>query len=124
VNVKTPTKGRRLKDAFQEPITSMDVVQVGFLSTFVDWLDTWRNLGTSTGLLTSDTHTALRLTLYALIKLSRYCLEELGFEYILLGKFQTDCLEERFGRYGQLSGSQYHVSIAQVLNSEKKIRLQ
>ncbi|CAN7949992.1 unnamed protein product, partial [Ixodes pacificus] len=74
--------------------------------------------------LTSDTHTALRLTSYALIELSRYCLEELGFEYVLLGKFQTDCLEERFGRYRQLSGSQYHASNTQAFESEKKIRLQ
>lgn len=79
VNVKTPTKGRRSKDGFQEPITSMDGVQVCFLSTFVEWLDTWRNLGTSTELLTSDTHTGLRLTSYALIELARYSLEELGF---------------------------------------------
>ncbi|KAL1466123.1 hypothetical protein MTO96_042929 [Rhipicephalus appendiculatus] len=40
------------------------------------------------------------------------------------GKFQTDCLEERFGKYRQLSGAQYHVSIRQVYESERKLRLQ
>lgn len=45
-------------------------------------------------------------------------------DYILLGKFQTDCLEDRFGKYRQLSGAQYHVSIRQVYESERKLRLQ
>ncbi|CAN7938448.1 unnamed protein product [Ixodes hexagonus] len=102
----------------------MDGVQIAFVGTFVDWLDAWRDLGVHTGMLTQDTHTALRLTSHSLVELTRHCLGELGFKYVLLGKFQTDRLEERFGRYRQLSGSQYHVSITQVFESEKKIRLQ
>jgi hypothetical protein len=39
------------------------------------------------------------------------------------GKVQTDSLEDRFGRYTQLSGSQYHVSLRQIFESEKKLRL-
>lgn len=46
------------------------------------------------------------------------------FDYVLLGKFQTDCLEERFGKYRQLAGAQYHISIRQVYESERKLRLQ
>ncbi|KAH6920130.1 hypothetical protein HPB50_028883 [Hyalomma asiaticum] len=76
----------------------MDDMQLQFLNTFVDWLDTWEKLKVGTGragLLTTETHSALRLTSYSLIEVSRYCLEELRFEYVLLGKFQTDSLEER-----------------------------
>lgn len=36
----------------------------------------------------------------------------------------TDCLEERFGKYRQLAGAQYHISIRQVYESERKLRLQ
>lgn len=31
---------------------------------------------------------------------------------MLLGKFQVECSEERFGKYRQLSGAHYHVSIS------------
>ncbi|XP_075737454.1 uncharacterized protein LOC142777036 [Rhipicephalus microplus] len=58
------------------------------------------------------------------IEVSRYCLEELGFEYVLLAKFQTDSLEERFGRYRRLCGSNYHISVQQIFESEAKLRLQ
>ncbi|KAH7976288.1 hypothetical protein HPB52_011005 [Rhipicephalus sanguineus] len=57
-------------------------------------------------------------------KVTRYCIEELGFLYVLLGKFQTDCLEDRFGKYRQLSGARYHASIRQIYESELVLRLQ
>ncbi|KAH6938542.1 hypothetical protein HPB50_010466 [Hyalomma asiaticum] len=124
VNVKTPSKGRRLNDTLQNPVNSTVDQQLVFLSGMVDWLDAWSSVNMSRGCLTRETHSALRLTCYSLVELSRYCLEELKFKYVLLGKFQTDTLEDRFGRYRQLAGAQYHVSVRQLLESEKKIRLQ
>ena len=41
----------------------------------------------------------------------------------MLGKLQTDNLERRFGQYRQLSGSNYNISVQQVLESEKKLRV-
>ena len=41
----------------------------------------------------------------------------------LPGKFQTDHLEARFGQYWQLSEDQYNMSIQQVLECEKEIRM-
>lgn len=69
-------------------------------------------------------HSAFRHTSHALVEVTRYCIEELGFSYVLLGKFQTDCLEDSFGKYRQLSGAQYHVYIRQIYESEHKLRLQ
>ncbi|XP_077486819.1 uncharacterized protein LOC144098174 [Amblyomma americanum] len=77
-----------------------------------------------TDALTTDTHAALRLTTYSLIEICRYCFDELHLEYVLLGKFQTDSLEERFGRYRRLCGTKYHVSIQQIYEAETKLRLQ
>lgn len=51
-------------------------------------------------------------------------MQELRFKYVLLVKFQTDSLEENFGKYRQLSGSQYHVSVRRFYESENKLRLQ
>ena len=42
---------------------------------------------------------------------------------MLLGKFQTDCLEARFRQYRQLSGGKYNISLRQVFESEKKLHL-
>lgn len=96
----------------QEPVQGMAAgMQIEFLSDFVDWLDTWKNVEMDTGRLASETHSALRLTSYRPIEVSRYCLEELPFEYVLLGKFQTDSLEDRFGRCRRLSGSNCHVLV-------------
>ena len=43
--------------------------------------------------------------------------------YILLDKFQTDHLEERFGQYRRISGDHYNISIRQVFECEKKLRM-
>lgn len=114
VNVKSPFKGHRLKDAMQEPVQSIDGHQLTFLNGIVEWLNTWKSIDLSSGTMTRETHTALRLTCYSLVELSRYCLEELKFKCVLLGKFQTYALEDRFGRYRQLAGAQYHVPVRQI----------
>ncbi|KAL3186038.1 hypothetical protein MRX96_055038 [Rhipicephalus microplus] len=44
--------------------------------------------------------------------------------FVLLGKFQADLLEERFGCYRRVSGSQYHLSVRQIYECENKLRLQ
>ena len=42
--------------------------------------------------------------------------------YILPGKFTTEKLEKRFGKYRLLGGCNYNVSFDDILNAEKKIR--
>ena len=42
---------------------------------------------------------------------------------MLLGKFQTDCLEARFGQYRQLAGAKYDISLRQLYECEKKLRV-
>ena len=58
-----------------------------------------------------------------MITLIKYLLQEFELCYVLLGKFQTDQLESRFGHYRQLSGSNYLVSVQEVLQSEKKLKI-
>lgn len=125
VNLKTPWKGERLRDQFQQPVLSIDNdPKIAFLHMFLKWLDEWKNKGLDKGTLTKETHAALEHTTYALIELARYSFEELGMSYVLFGKIQTDCLEDRFGKYRQLAGAQYHISIRQIYEVENKLRLQ
>lgn len=124
VNVKTPLKGVHLRQEMQQPLTNdSNDVRYRFLNKFLCWLDKWEMIDLN-GKLTKETHLALKLTTYGLVQLVEYCMKELKFQYILPGKFQTDALENRFGLYRQLSGSQYHISLRQIFESEKKLRLQ
>lgn len=124
VNVKTPFKGVRYNNKFQEPLTDKsDDERKAFLIKFVDWLEHWHGLGLNYGKLSKQTHTALLHTTRCLLKLVEFCSQELKWSYLLPGKFQTDPLEARFGQYRQLAGGQYHISVRQIFEIEKKIRI-
>ena len=72
------------------------------------WLDKWSTINDKDRL-TKETFTALHHTTTALLEISEYCLEEPNANYVLLGKFQTDYLEARFGQYRQFAGEQHNV---------------
>jgi len=95
--------------------------RLDFLEKLSAWLTLWGS--GSKGSLTRQTLRALQHTSVSLAKLSKYAINELKMSYILLGKAQTDTLERRFAEYRQLCGSNYHVSVQQVLESEKKLRV-
>jgi len=75
------------------------------------------------GVLTRETMSALRHTLQTMIKLCPYLMEQLQLKYVLTGKFQTDSLEYRFAQYRRLAGTNYHVSVREIMESEKKLKL-
>ncbi|KAH7966614.1 hypothetical protein HPB49_018028 [Dermacentor silvarum] len=104
----------------------MDDPKIVFLYNFLNWLDEWKEKTKDydTGRLTKETHGVLHQTNYGFIELARYCLDDLKLSYVLLGKIQTDGFEHRFGKYRQLAGAQYHVSVRQVYDCENKLRLQ
>ncbi|GFX45968.1 hypothetical protein TNCV_2163431 [Trichonephila clavipes] len=56
-------------------------------------------------------------------ELIKYLLTEQNFKYVLTGKFQTYNLEARFGQYRQMSGANYHVTVQEILQAEKKLRI-
>lgn len=98
-----------------------------FLSNFDQWLKAWEELGVlqqeRSGKLSKETCFALRHTTSTLIKLCDYLLQHQNFQYVLLGKFQTDNLEYRFSQYRKMSGTNYNVSVAQVMEYEKKLKV-
>lgn len=77
-------------------------------------------LSITSGKLTKETYSALLNTTQAMVELVNYLLNTLKIKYVLLGKFQTDPLEKHFGVYRCMSGSNYHVSVQQILESKKK----
>ncbi|KAF8791338.1 hypothetical protein HNY73_006224 [Argiope bruennichi] len=124
MNVKSPSIGLRENDKFKQPLSYMvNDEKVQFLDKFLNWLNKWEGMGCTTGGLSNETHAALKVTTNAITEIAVYCKEKFGLDFILPGKFQTDNLESRFGLYRQMSGGNYHISIRQLFETEKKIRI-
>jgi len=72
--------------------------------------------------LTKETFLAIKQTCFAIVGLAKYLLNSCGFNYVLLGKIQSDTIEGRFGHIRQLSGANYYISMRQLLENDKKLR--
>lgn len=106
----------------------MEQENIKFLSAFCSWLKCWDDIVVidrpkSCGKLSRQTFSALLHTTETLIKLCEYLLKDLKLHYVMLGVFQTDDLEQRFGKYRQMSGCNYNVSVQQIIESERKIKV-
>ena len=130
-NVTHAYKGVRFNDSNCHPITSVDHESILFLRQFLIWVEKWNNVVVQgeggnikkrNGKLTSDTQLALTHTVSTTLEIVKSLFTVLNFKYVLLGKFQTDDLEARFGQYRQMSGACYNISFAQVIESEKKLK--
>jgi len=75
------------------------------------------------GRLSNETLFALKHTVSTFTELIKYLFEELNVKYVLTDKFQTDILEFRFSQYRQLSGANYHISVQEIKESEKKLKI-
>ena len=123
LNVKSTNKGIRLNNKFCTPLTSNeDDTKYIFLKNFCSWLDIWNQIPGEGGKLSKETFSAIKHTTHAIIRITKYCRDELKMKFILPGKFQTDHLESRFSQYRQLAGGNYNISVRQMFECEKKIR--
>ncbi|XP_042896693.1 transposable element P transposase [Parasteatoda tepidariorum] len=131
INVKAPEKGKHKRNLYCDPVIGATCHIVQFLEEFCLWLQEWKNLpspyfakpNSRCGKLSKETLFALLHTTRTLINLITYLFKEHKPSYILLGKFQTDCIEARFGQYRCMSGGNYHIGVSQVLESERKLKL-
>ena len=118
LNVKTTHLGKLKRDSSKDVITSHNDWKLCHLTSFCDFLDVWERDGVG---LTKETFLALKSSLRALIELTQHMLL-IGFNYVRLGSMQSDPLESRLGWYRQLSGSNYYISVKDLLHNERKIR--
>jgi len=125
LNVKSTDKGRRKRDGDMNPIRGVSDENVVFLDELYNWLVKWEGMQQKVrhGRLSNETLFALKHTVSTFTELIKYLFEELNVKYVLTGKFQTDCLEFRFSQYRQLSGANYHVSVQEIKESEKKLKI-
>lgn len=73
--------------------------------------------------LTNETFLACIQTIESMIELASHIHKVHGFSYVLPGKFMSDPLEARFGWYRQVNGGNFFMSLKQLLEAEKKIRV-
>lgn len=115
--------GIKKRDPFCEPIASSDAWQLDYLQHAADYFRLWHNAGGKVNGLTSETALANSLTFEAVVKLARYLINQKKLNTVLLGKFGSDVIEKRFGWFRQLSGANFYVSVKQILEAEKRIRV-
>ena len=121
INVKTPCVGFEKRNEYREPVRAMSDFVIERLDDYLTFFKTWENSKKSG--LSKPTFVACELMCESLRNISSYLLNVCGFSYVLLGNIQSDVLEKRFGRYRQMSGSNYFISVRQVLESEKKLKI-
>ena len=124
-NIHSPGKDIRLRDPDLK-VFQLEDDRFVFFSKFVSWLQDWRNFSCSgrAGKLSSQTFISLIHTCQVIPKIVNYLTSyDCGFSYVLTGFLQNDSLEKHFGVYRFMSGCNYNISICQILESERRIKL-
>ena len=121
-NVNWVGKDIRLKNDFSAPLCQNDF-RFDFLRQVIHWLDCWKRLPIEAGKLTPQTFSSFKHTCMALPFLVDRLTSECNFSYLLSARIQNDPLEHHFGLYRQMSGSHYHITYCQILESERKLQL-
>ena len=121
-NINGPNKDLRFKDDFSRQLFQNDE-RFSFLYRIVYWIDVWKALPGKGGKLSPQTFTSLKHSCLALPILVNFLTSECRFNYVLSYFLQTDPIEHHFGLYRMLSGANYHISLCQILESERRLKV-
>ena len=124
LNIKSPEAGKHLNDPDREKIESKTDPRLDFLLKMASSIKLMHSgkRGARVKGLTGDTANAFHRTLHAMVYIIKKLLD-LGFDYVLPGKIQSDRLEGEFGIYRCSSGGDYFITCEQVVNSLSMQRL-
>ena len=117
-----PNKDLRFKDDFSRQLILNDE-RFSFLSRMVYWIDVWKALPGKGSKLSPQTFTSLKHSCLALLILVNFLTSECRLNYVLSYFLQTDPIEHHFGLYRMLSGANYHISLCQILESERRLKV-
>ena len=111
--------GHRTKDRMCAPLRLNEegTANLEYLLRDTEIFQKWRNSNKSG--LTTQTFSACIQTMSAVPEL----LQQLQNRFIFPGKFTSDSIEGWFGCYRQVNGENYFMSVNQILQAEKKIRV-
>ena len=111
-----------MNDNMSRPLTYQDE-RFKFLACVVIWLETWLALPGNVGKLIKQTFTSFKHACTVLPQITNHLTGFCGFNYLLTSFLQTDPLEHHFGLYRMMSGSNYHISYLQILETERRLKL-
>ena len=94
INVKNPSKGYHKRCCYMDPIKNSSDWKLTKLEEFYNLIDKWESSGNMG--LTKETFSAVKQTSSAMIQCCKYLIDNLGFNYILLGNIQSDTIESRY----------------------------
>lgn len=121
VNVKSAFVGYRRNDSLKYPFTSTDDSRLSQLDQYAELFENWKK--SKLPGLSHETNFAVVNMCRSVKNIVVHLLTECNFDVVLPGYFQSDPLEARFGHYRQMSGGNYFISVKQLMESEKKIKL-
>lgn len=121
VNVKSQDIGIRKRDPNCLPISSPSDERLDLLRKYEHRFAVSR-AASGKDKLTNETLSALILMCQTLRHIVPRLLDK-GFSFVLLGHLQSDPLEHRFGEYRRQSGCNYFLGVKQVLETERKIKV-
>ena len=127
LSVKNYTLGHRKRKDDSKPFlktTYRDDVRLKWLTNYAAFVDNWhKDPRTEGGRYSND----LRLVITQVCKVTPLILEQLFEKFevdsVLTGKQQTDGLERYFGKLRQIFGGQYKLSMVQMEEGMKKMRI-
>lgn len=119
-NFKSKNLGRRKNDELCFTISSRNDPHLDLLKECHSFFQN----GTVSILpaLRNENFIACKLMCETLSMFAEYLIEN-GFAYVLLGYCQSDAIEQRFGLYRKMSGSNYFISVKQVSERERKLKI-
>ena len=121
VNVKCPGANARFRDESRNVIRSSDDINLKKLLAIATMAENMKpTSGKRVRQLTRDTSNALSHTCRGLVDLSCHLLSS-GNEYVILGWFSIDPIEEWFGKLRKSSGGTYFITTKSVI---EKVRIQ
>ena len=117
LNVRSSTVGIRRHDVMKLPISSTSDERLNSLLEYANFFKQWRE--SKRAGLTTETSIVVENLCRNMNSLIIHLLSDLNFRFVLTGQLTSDSLESRFGRYRQMSGGNYYISVKQVIESEK-----
>ena len=122
MNTKSPSTGIHLRDPLRQLIKSQHQPALSFLNSFKDMVRQIKPVCLRRSVremtLSTETSQALVRTIDGYISMVDFLLSK-DYSYVLLGRYTSDHIEKLFGKWRQAYGSNYYISVADVIMTER-----
>lgn len=122
MNTKSPEAAKKLKNPLRKPITRTETSVLQTLNSFAKMIKNMKPQHSrrrpSEKTLSMDTAKAIVAAIEGFCEMANYLLDN-GYLYVVLGRYTNDHIEKLFGKWRQASGSNYFISVADVIHTQR-----